>query len=114
MYNETGMYQGYSQEQMGYSQQLPRLTKGQAYEYIRECVQTTMNVPVTELVKLDCASPTIRHICLNAQDVLFLQQSSVGVPIGGTIAQVPVWFCPLCGKLYVNPDYLSTSGEVYY
>lgn len=102
--------QGYNQYQ---AQQLPRLTKGQVYDFICSCVQGTMNVAVSELVKIDCNSPTIRHICLNAMDIQFLQQTSVGVPYRGVIVQVPVWFCPICGKLYINPDYLDYSNNAF-
>lgn len=107
-----GQYQAqeYNQYQ---NQQLPRLTKGQVYDFICSCVQGTMNIAVSELVKIDCNSPTIRHICLNAMDIQFLQQTSVGVPYRGVIVQVPVWFCPICGKLYVNPDYLDYSNNVF-
>lgn len=100
--------QGYNQYQ---SQQLPRLTKGQVYDFICSCVQNATNVAVSELVKIDCNSSTIRHICLNAQDIQFLQQTSVGVPYKGAIVQIPVWFCPICGKLYINPDYLDYSND---
>lgn len=135
MYDETGMcpgqypyqsqypdpYQGQYQDpyQSPYLQgtdfnnQLPRLTKGQAYEFIRMCVQDAMRVQVSEMVKIDCNEQGIRHICLNAQDIMLLQKTSVGVPIKGTVVQVPVWVCPLCGKLYLNPDYLSYSNDGY-
>ena len=100
-YQSQYQSQGYNQYQ---AQQLPRLTKGQVYDFICSCVQGTMNIAVSELVKIDCNSPTIRHICLNAMDIQFLQQTSVGVPYKGVVVQVPVWFCPICGKLYINPD----------
>lgn len=81
-------------------QTIKKYSKSEIIEAIQiYCFQMT-NSQVSSVVRLEDFENTLRHSCVYT-GVTFLPQYIWKVPSEYGVVEVPYFFCPLCGKLYV-------------
>ena len=86
MYNQQGMFR--------------RLSKSEVYQAIQTaCVQST-GVYVSNIVRIEETPMSLRHSCYDT-GVTFIPQNLWRVPTEYGCVDVPYYFCPYCGKLFV-------------
>ena len=83
-----------------FNQHFRRFTKSEVYQAIQmDCYQKT-GVTVTSMVKIEDCLNSFRHSCF-LTGVTFLPQYIWQVPTEYGAVDVPYYFCPQCGKLFV-------------
>lgn len=77
-----------------------RYSKAEIYQAIQQyCYQQT-GVVVTNMVRIDDSVSNLRHSCLTT-GVTYLPKYIWQVPSEMGVIEVPYYFCPQCGKLFV-------------
>lgn len=80
-----------------------RFSKAEIYEAIAcDCFNKT-GVQVSTIVKLEECPSSLRHSCF-ATGVIALPQYLWQVPSEYGDIYVPYYFCPQCGKLYIEKN----------
>ena len=77
-----------------------RFSKSEVYNAIQCNCYNQTGITVSTMVKIDEFPDTLRHSCFNT-GVTFLQQYIWQVPSEFGYIDVPYYFCPQCGKLFV-------------
>ena len=81
-------------------QRFRRFTKAEVYQAIQMDCYNKTGVAVSSVVKLEDNPTSLRHSCFFT-GVTFLPYNLWAVPTETGTINVPYYFCPKCGKLFV-------------
>lgn len=90
--------------QMQGQQMPPKLPKYRILEMLSQYVQANTGMAVQCVEKIHEAPDMIRHSCV-PMGITTLQRYVFTAQSGWDMLQIPFYFCPQCGKLFVYQDY---------
>ena len=83
------------------------LTRGEIVNDMSMFATRNTGVVVSKVVKLDEMPNTLRHACTYAGVTELPQYTYQYMSEYGSAITVPFFFCPKCGKLFYDSDYLQ-------
>lgn len=92
------------QMQMQGQQMPPKIPKYRMVELLSQYVQMNTGMAVQCVEKIHEAPDTIRHSCV-PMGITTLQRYVFTAQSGWDTLQIPFYFCPQCGKLFMYQDY---------
>lgn len=81
-----------------------RVPKYQVYDAIALYVMQSTGVGVKQMQKIKEAPDAFRHSCVQT-GITILQRNVYRLQSGGTIVQIPFYFCTSCGKLFIFSEF---------
>lgn len=93
-----------NQMQMQGQQMPPKIPKYRMLELISQYVQINTGMAVQCVEKIHEAPDMIRHSCV-PMGITTLQRYIFTAQSGWDTLQIPFYFCPQCGKLFIYQDY---------
>lgn len=81
-----------------------KISKARIVDSIRQGVEITYKVPVSKIEYIDETPETIRHSC-PMTGIAILNREISNVMIGNAYLEIPYYFCPVCGKLYIYKNF---------